>query len=133
MATIRPRTRVSARCSPPSAEGILAWAVRYAVAFAGGRSLHPFPKAVRVKTEDYRQGEDKLAGFIAEGVIYDRLAAVRGSHLVAAYRSWAEASEIAKWERLGQRVFLREFEERGRVKRVPTPTGGSHSVAHDSD
>jgi len=39
------------------APGILAWAVRGAVAFAGGRSLWPFPAAVQVKTAAYRAEE----------------------------------------------------------------------------
>ena len=56
-------------------------------------------------------------GSSTEKVIYEK-DAESGVAPFAAYREWAEASEVAKWERLGQKVLLREFEERGHVVRV---------------
>jgi putative DNA primase/helicase len=102
--------------------GILAWAVRYAVAFAGGRSLHPFPEAVRARTAAYRRDEDRLATFVDESVVYATAESVGVSDLYREYRAWTERKDTPKWERLGERTFLREFEERGEVRKVRDPS-----------
>jgi putative DNA primase/helicase len=93
--------------------GILAWAVRWAVAFAAGRKLHPFPSAVRVRTDAYRADEDKLGAFVAERVVYERNASVNVGVLFAAYRDWCESESIVPFDRMGQKAFSRGFEERG--------------------
>ena len=95
------------------APGILAWAVRWAVAFAAGRTLHPFPAAVQIRTEAYRAEEDKLGGFVAERVVYERDAAVAVGVLFAAYKAWCETTDVPASDRLGQKLFSRGFEERG--------------------
>jgi putative DNA primase/helicase len=95
------------------APGILAWAVRGAVAFAAGRTLHPFPAAVRVRTDAYRADEDKLGPFVADRVTYDSSASVAVGVLFATYREWCEAEETAPYDRLSQKAFARGFEERG--------------------
>jgi putative DNA primase/helicase len=97
--------------------GVLAWAVRGAVAHASGRSLFPFPAAVRARTDAYRAEEDKLGAFVAEHVIYDRTAQIGANALFVAYKGWCEAEELKPHERLGQKAFWRLFEERGGVKR----------------
>jgi putative DNA primase/helicase len=99
--------------------GILAWAVRGAVAHANGRTLDPFPAAVRVRTEAYRADEDKLGGFVAECVVYERGASVAVGVLHDAYRAWCERESVPPTERLGRKFFARGFQERGRgVERV---------------
>ncbi|HEY8871165.1 MAG TPA: phage/plasmid primase, P4 family [Candidatus Limnocylindrales bacterium] len=50
------------------APGILAWAVRGAVAYATVGTLHPFPAAVARETAAYREDEDPLGGFLHEWV-----------------------------------------------------------------
>jgi putative DNA primase/helicase len=95
------------------APGILAWAVRWAVAFVAGRKLHPFPAAVRVRTDIYRADEDKLGAFVAERVIYERDASVAVGVLFAAYRDWCESQDTAPFDRMSQKPFSRGFEERG--------------------
>jgi putative DNA primase/helicase len=101
------------------APGILAWAVRGAVAFAAGRTLLPFPTAVRVKTDAYRAEEDKLGAFIAERIVYERGASISQTDLWLAYLKWCEAGAIATADRIGRTSFAREFETRGHgVKRV---------------
>jgi len=98
--------------------GILAWAVRGAVAHAAGQSLFPFPTAVRVRTDAYRANEDKLGGFIVERVVYERDASVAVGVLFAAYQDWCKRESVTTFERLGRDRFASGFEERGRgVKR----------------
>ena len=95
------------------APGILAWAVRGAVAYAAGRTLHPFPAAVRVRTDAYRADQDALGEFIGERVVYERDAFVGIGALREAYREWCEAEDVKPFDRLGPKVFTRAFEERG--------------------
>jgi putative DNA primase/helicase len=97
--------------------GILAWAVRGAVAHAAGRSLHPFPAAVRARTDAYRTDEDKLGEFIAERVEYQEGASVPVGAMFAAYLDWCEAATVPPPDRLGRKQFANGFEERGRVQR----------------
>lgn len=93
--------------------GILAWAVRGAVAYAGGKTLHPFPDRVRVRTAAYRADEDKLGAFVAERITYDPGASIAVGALFAEYKAWCEAQSVPPFERLGQKLFARGFEERG--------------------
>ena len=104
------------------APGILAWAVRGAVAYASGATLHPFPAAVRVRTDAYRTDEDKLGTFVADCVVYERDAMVGVSILFAAYRSWCETESVPPADRLGRKQFANGFAERGRVERVKDVT-----------
>jgi putative DNA primase/helicase len=95
------------------APGILAWAVRGAVAYAAGRTLHPFPAAVRVRTDAYRADEDKLGAFVADRVVYQRDASVAVGVLFGVYRDWCETTGVSSFERMSQKAFARGFEERG--------------------
>ncbi len=104
------------------APGILAWAVRGAVAYAGGATLHPFPAAVRVRTDAYRTDEDKLGTFVADRVVYEQGTSVGVSVLFAAYRDWCETESIPLSDRLGRKQFANAFSERGRVERVKDAT-----------
>jgi putative DNA primase/helicase len=98
---------------PREDPGILAWAVRGAVAFAAGRSLHPFPAAVRVRTDAYRAEEDKLSAFVMERVVYERDASVTVGVLFAGYEEWCTATDVPAFDRLGQKRFSSAFYERG--------------------
>lgn len=99
------------------APAILAWAVRGSVAIlAGGRSLWPFPGAVRVKTAAYRRDEDQLAAFITEQVVYELGASVRRVELHRAYIARCDAEQIPLGDRLKARAFGAEFEAHGRVQ-----------------
>lgn len=98
--------------------GILAWAVRGATAYLAGRSLHPFPLAVRTRTDAYRADEDRLGEFVAERVVYERGASVAIGILFAAYREWCESATVPSFDRLGRKQFANGFAERGRVERV---------------
>ncbi len=104
------------------APGILAWAVRGAVAYAAGATLHPFPAAVRVKTDAYRTDEDKLGTFVADCVVYEQGASIGVSVLFAAYRNWCETESVPPADRLGRKQFANGFAERGRVERVKDVT-----------
>jgi putative DNA primase/helicase len=140
------------------APGILAWAIRGAVAHAAGWMLWPFPASVRARTAAYRADEDKLGAFVAERVVYERVGAVTVGDLFAAYREWCEATAVPPFERLSRKALSRQFEERGHgvgrgvdtTKRViltgarlavstnpedpeyPTPLAGSPYVNSDS-
>jgi P4 family phage/plasmid primase-like protien len=102
--------------------GILAWAVRGAVAYAAGATLHPFPAAVRVKTDAYRTDEDKLGTFVADCAVYEQGASIGVSVLFAAYRNWCETESVPPADRLGRKQFANGFAERGRVERVKDVT-----------
>jgi putative DNA primase/helicase len=105
------------------APGILAWAVRGAVAFAGGRSLWPFPAAVQVKTAAYRADEDKLGAFVAAKVIYEKAAEVTLNALFNAYETWCNEEQVSPLERFKSIAFGRYFDDRGRVQRFKTSAG----------
>jgi putative DNA primase/helicase len=104
------------------APGILAWAVRGAVAFVGGRPLWPFPAAVRVKTDSYRADEDKLGTFVAARVVYEKDAEVTAGALYAAYGKWCDEEDVPPLERLKSRALAAYFDDRGRVERFK-PSG----------
>jgi putative DNA primase/helicase len=104
------------------APGILAWAVRGAVAFASGRSLWPFPAAVRAKTEAYRADEDKIGAFVVARVVYAADASVTLGVLYAAYETWCNEEDVPLPERFKSRAFGHYFEERGRVERFVDST-----------
>ena len=104
------------------APGILAWAVRGAVAFASSRALHPFPASVRARTDAYRTEEDKLGPFIDERVVYERGATVGVGTLHAEYVAWCDTGGIPKPDRLSQKALSREFYERGSVERIRDAT-----------
>ena len=95
------------------APGILAWAVRGAVAYAVAGTLHPFPPAVARETAAYRSDEDPLGGFIAAWLspADDDLIVTSGA-LFLAYAGWADDAGVARVERLTSRSFGRMFAER---------------------
>ena len=105
------------------APGILAWAVRGAVAYAAGRPLWPFPAAVQAKTAAYRADEDKLGAFVSARVVYERGAEVTLGNLFAAYTEWCSEEDVPLLGRLKSRAFGTYFEERGRAERFKNSAG----------
>lgn len=93
------------------APGILAWAIRGAVAAAADpRAVKRFPTAVQVKTAAYRAEQDPLSAFVDDMIVFDPKARITLKDLYAAYSSWCD--EQSDVERLGNRAFKTAFEDR---------------------
>lgn len=91
------------------APGILAWAVRGAVAYATVGTLHPFPAAVARETAAYRDDEDPLGGFLHEWVTPQAGASTPGPKVYEQYVAWAAAIGSKP---MTAPVFGRAFTER---------------------
>lgn len=91
------------------APGILAWAVRGAVAYATAGTLHPFPAAVARETAAYRAEEDPLGGFLREWVVPHAGAATPGPKVYEQYTIWAG---LVGAKPMTAPVFGRAFTER---------------------
>jgi putative DNA primase/helicase len=89
-------------------EGILAWAVKgaFAYATAGLQSSKPVSEA----TQEYRSSQDGLADFIAECTEPDVTAAVTSKELYRVYRSWSEKEGIKP---VSHKALGQELQERG--------------------
>ena len=104
------------------AEGILAWAVRGAVAWY--RDGLQDPDVVRNATREYREISDALSGFLP-GVLEktgDPNDRVLGNAAFNAYLDWCEAENLPQRERWTRRTFYAALEERG-IDRVKTMRG----------
>jgi putative DNA primase/helicase len=91
------------------APGILAWAVRGAVAYSTAATLHPFPGAVARETAAYRAEEDPLGGFLREWVVPVTDAATPGPKVYEQYMIWAG---LIGSKPMTAPVFGRAFTER---------------------
>jgi putative DNA primase/helicase len=91
------------------ARGILAWAVRGAVAYTTAGTLHPFPTAVARETAAYREDEDPLGGFVREWVTPQADASTPGPKVYEQYVAWAESIGS---KAMTAPVFGRAFTER---------------------
>ena len=91
------------------APGILAWAVRGAVAYATVETLHPFPAAVARETAAYREDEDPLGGFLREWVLPQAGAGTPGPKVYELYVTWAS---LVGSKPMSAPVFGRAFTER---------------------
>jgi putative DNA primase/helicase len=98
------------------APGILAWAVRGAIAwYAGGLQD---PEVIRSSTKEYRETSDALAGFLPGVFIFDAAAGrVSGKDLFEQYLQWADEENLPQRERWTRRTFFSALEERGLTKR----------------
>jgi len=99
--------------------GILAWAVRGAVAWHE-RGLHP-PESVVAATQGYQVDSDPLAAFLAEGCELEPAAEVGAKELYDHYRQWALGHGLNDKERLSVATFGRKVGER--FKRSHTRSG----------
>ncbi len=88
--------------------GILAWAVRGCLEWQK-LGLQP-PDSVRTATQAYRAEQDILGAFLDDCCIINDLAIVAAGELYAAYKSWAEDSNVSI---LSSIAFSRSLEERG--------------------
>jgi putative DNA primase/helicase len=91
------------------APGILAWAVRGAVAFATAATLYPFPAVVARETAAYREDEDPLGGFVRDWVTPQAGASTPGPKIYEQYVAWAESIGSKP---MTAPVFGRAFTER---------------------
>jgi putative DNA primase/helicase len=91
------------------APGILAWAIRGAVAYATAGTLHPFPAAVARETAAYREDEDPLGGFLHEWVTPQAGASTPGPKVYEQYVAWADSIGSMP---MTAPVFGRAFTER---------------------
>ena len=88
--------------------GILNWAIAGCLEWQqGGLGV---PQAVTEATEEYRQEQDVLAGFLSERCVLDPQAWVASNSLYTAYSSWCEASGTYRDE---PQKFGRGLSERG--------------------
>lgn len=85
------------------AAGILAWAVRGALAWQAD-GLMP-PATVRAATDRYEEDEDPLLEFMAACVVVDPDERTSASAVYATYRSWGEKSKLTKFDMLNQTAF----------------------------
>jgi putative DNA primase/helicase len=85
------------------AQGILAWMVRGA--FAWAREGLCTPASVLAATEEYRHDSDHVATFLEDRCIVADEALVRASALFEAYRVWCDANGVLALERLTQKPF----------------------------
>jgi putative DNA primase/helicase len=91
--------------------GILAWFVRGCLDWqANGLDT---PETVTAATEEYRDDEDTLAGFVEEHCAVASYAKVKAGILYAKYHSWAEASGLGP---LSIVRFGKAIEQRGHKK-----------------
>jgi putative DNA primase/helicase len=91
------------------ARGIIAWAVRGAVAYATTETLHPFPVSVARETATYREDEDPLGGFLREWVSAQPGASTAGPKVFEQYVAWTESIGSKP---MTAPVFGRAFTER---------------------
>lgn len=91
------------------APGILAWAVRGAVAYSTAATLYPFPAVVARETAAYREDEDPLGGFVRDWVTPQAGASTPGPKIYEQYVAWAESIGSKP---MTAPVFGRAFTER---------------------
>ncbi len=90
--------------------GILAWCVAGCLMWQE-EGLEP-PEAVCAATDDYRAGQDVLAGFLAECCVVQAEMRVRAGALYGAYKAWAERSgeKPESQRRFGEAMTERLFQ-----------------------
>lgn len=104
------------------APGIIAWAVRGAVAWYSGGLADP--AEITSATREYRQTSDALSGFYSEDP-NDTLAVLvaspgetmLGSDAFNDYLDWCESENLPQKERWTKRAFFSAMEERGAYKK----------------
>ncbi|WP_282203932.1 phage/plasmid primase, P4 family [Kitasatospora fiedleri] len=113
------------------AEGILAWAVRGAVAwFTDGLTE---PASIATSTQDYRESEDRLAEFIAACLTTEDGARIAPMQLRRAYGDWAEDARLSRKETLSGWALGVEMESRGFRKRRVGGKWGFDGIREKTD
>lgn len=87
------------------AAGILAWGVRGALAWQ--RDGLQEPSSIRSATESYKENEDPLGIFLAEGVQPNPDGRVAASAFYKAYRDWGKAAGLPDRELISSTAFGR--------------------------
>lgn len=96
-------------------EAMLAWLVEGAIAvYNGSREQHlpTLPDRVRLDTQAWRGGEDKIAQFVDETLVFDEDWAALRSDVYQRYQQWAEARG---WRPDNDQVFTDAFESHEQV------------------
>jgi putative DNA primase/helicase len=90
--------------------GILAWCVRGCLDWQQGGLC--IPDEVRAATDDYQQGEDMLAAWLAECCIVLAGVSAKASSLYTSYRDWCDHSgeHAVTQKRWGAAMTERGFE-----------------------
>lgn len=97
-------------------EGILAWAIEGAKEwFQTGLA---YPEGVEEATEEYKQGEDILSGFIGEKITFDADGKIWGKDVWTLYNEWADEEGLTQGDRLRRTPFWAALEERGAAKKT---------------
>lgn len=103
------------------APGIIAWAVRGAVAwYAGGLAD---PEEITSATREYKATSDALSGFYSDDpediavLVASPGSVMLGSDAFSDYLEWCEAENLPPKERWTKRTFFAAMEERGAVKK----------------
>ena len=103
------------------APGIIAWAVRGAVAwYAEGLAD---PEEITSATREYRQTSDSLSGFFTDDpresgvLVADKGATLLGAEAFNDYLDWCEAENLPPKERWTRQTFYREMDGRGISKK----------------
>ncbi|MFD8595418.1 phage/plasmid primase, P4 family [Kitasatospora sp. NPDC059646] len=113
------------------AEGILAWAVRGAVAwFTDGLTE---PSSIATSTQDYRESEDRLAEFIAARLTVEDGARIAPMTLRRAYADWSEDAGLSRKETLSGWALGVEMESRGFRKRKVGGRWGFDGIREKTD
>lgn len=93
------------------APGILAWAVRGAIAWQAEGGLNP-PAAVRAATQAYRDESNPLAEFLEACCVIQDSATVQAGVLFAEYERWCNRRDLPEWKRMKLRSFGEWIRER---------------------
>ncbi|MFI7069527.1 phage/plasmid primase, P4 family [Micromonospora sediminicola] len=95
--------------------GILAWAVRGAVAWY--RDGLQDPPVIRDATKEYRQTSDALAGFLPGVLVADEAGKVTAKVVWDGYRQWCDDEALPGKERWTRRALFAALEERKAIKK----------------
>lgn len=99
------------------APGILAWCVRGALDYL--ERGEAAPRSVSEATQDYRNSQDLLGGFLSECCDIMPQARIATQTLYDAFREWCQDAGLRPWSKM---AFARAISERGFTNKTP---GGS--------
>lgn len=107
---LRQRLRVG---SDGRAEAVLAWAIEAACQwYAAGQQLPPMPPTVRQATDEWRGGEDVIAEFVADRLVFDPDRSVIAQELFAEFSSYLAQTGRPPW---AMSLFRDRFEQHDHV------------------
>lgn len=102
--------------------GILAWAVEGAMKWRESGLM--VPDSVRIKTSEYRSGEDSIGEFIEAHMAQVEDGFIQSAEVQAAYTAWCIQEGVLPKDRLGRTVLMSKIEDRLGVTKVRKTIGG---------